>query len=158
MALGKCGECGGEVSTRARACPRCGTPLCTLETCTAPEASRGEAERVLGDGSVRGQEGYCIQHLTETSSDVCATCGRPFPLGSAACGHCGTRICVSEGCTKQAADEDLLAELLGGKQGFFSLMWSGKEPSGLALIKSTKYKLRMSAIRGMCLDCARKHL
>lgn len=158
MALGKCGECAGGVSTRAKACPHCGTPLCSLETCTAPAASREEAERIFGDGSFRGQETYCIQHLTETSSDVCVTCGKPFPLGSTVCSHCGTTVCKIEGCTRPAAGGQELASLLGGEQKFFHLIGEEKMPGGLALIKFTKFKVKMSSIEGMCIDCARKHV
>ena len=59
MALIECDECGGQVSTRAQACPNCGAPVETKDN------------RIIEAGSVHCP--YCITTL-DKSATVCPGC------------------------------------------------------------------------------------
>jgi hypothetical protein len=90
MALITCTECGGQVSDKASACPKCGHPL----RATAPSAPSGPVCPKCGAASISGQkEGFGLKK---------GCCGTILlgPIGLL-CGMCGANkvkvVCLSCG-------------------------------------------------------------
>ena len=73
MALVKCPDCQGKLSTLAKKCPHCGRPLKKNELAPCPEC--GE--------------------IIDSSADICRACG--FPIGKARSGKagCGTAVILT---------------------------------------------------------------
>ena len=69
MALIRCPECGGEVSSKANNCPHCGFPM---------------------------TEGENAQTSLQEDVLYCPTCGGLNPIGSFSCTHCGRKYSVND--------------------------------------------------------------